>query len=128
MGKVVAGALFFFFRDMAEYYMTALLHSHRAYQPLGLIIFEAMKSFSERGIRFFNFGGTWPSQEGLRRFKEGWGGVPYNYTYFIKGGVDFSSLQKMTPAQITKAYPYFYVIPFNRLGHRDPKRLASILP
>lgn len=114
-GDVIAGALFFVFRETAEYYMTGLSPSFRQCQPLSLLVYEAMKDFVARGIRFFNFGGTWPTQEGLRRFKSGWGARPLPYHYFVKSGSSLDSLLKWSAPRIFARYPYFYVIPYRSL-------------
>lgn len=114
-GEVVAGALFFVIRDMAEYYMSGLSRLFREYQPLSLLIFEAIKDFSARGIRLFNFGGTWPTQEGLRRFKSGWGARTLPYRYFVKCGGGIDSLLDMPAQQIFAEHPFFYVVPYSSL-------------
>ena len=115
-GQFVSGALFFLYRHTVEYYMTALSPAYRSYQPQSLIIYTAMRHFAQNGFTHFNFGGTWPGQEGLQRFKAGWGTVAVPYRYLIKTWPGIESILAMTPAAIARQYPFFYVVPFDRLG------------
>jgi hypothetical protein len=125
--EVIAGALFFVMRESAEYYMTGLSPAFRQSQPLSLLVFEAMKDLAARGIRHFNFGGTWPSQEGLRRFKSGWGATPLPYRYFVKCGSRIGSLLQMSGPEISARYPFFYVIPFSSLHPSTAERQGAVL-
>ena len=48
------------------------------------MLFEAAKQLSKRGIRFLNLGATPEDAEGVRVYKEKWGGVEYTYHCYIK--------------------------------------------
>lgn len=112
---IAAGVLFFLHDRMAEYYMTGLSPEYRDKHPQTLIIYEAIRSFSERGLSVLNFGGTWPNQNGLARFKSEWGANPFQYKYFTKILGHKASLPSVTPGQLSRQYPYFYVFPFSEL-------------
>lgn len=85
--RVVAGAVFFLFGFRAIYKYGA---SDRKYQHLranNLIMWEAIRWCSERGIKGFSFGRTEPENKGLLQFKRGWGGeegVIKYYKYDLK--------------------------------------------
>lgn len=115
-GRLAAGALFFSYANTAEYYMAALSASHRTFQPLSLILFEAMKSFSYRGVNRFNFGGTWTSQQGLRKFKSSWGTTAVEYHYYVR--IFKKDLIHWDARALVQAYPFFYTIPFHCLGKK----------
>lgn len=112
---VAAGILFFLHEGTAEYYMTGLSPEYRDQHPQTAIIYEAARSFSERGMRVLNFGGTWPTQNGLARFKSEWGAAPKPYRYLIRVFRDRLSLRSLTPGWLTERYPFFYVLPFSEL-------------
>jgi hypothetical protein len=71
--NVIAGAVFFHFDNKAIYKYGA---SDKTYQKLrinNLIMWEAIKWYSERGYDIFCFGRTEPENKGLMQFKNGWG-------------------------------------------------------
>jgi len=83
----IAGAIYFHFGENAIYKYGA---SDRNYQHLranNLVMWEAIKWYSQNGYKSFCFGRTEPENDGLLQFKRGWGAqersVPY-YKYDIK--------------------------------------------
>lgn len=81
-GRPVAGGLFLFFGDRVYYKYGA---SDRAYQNLrgtNLMVWEAIKWFSRRDFRTFCFGRTEMNNEGLIKFKRGWGGAASAISYY----------------------------------------------
>lgn len=88
--QVIAGAIFFHFGEKAIYKYGA---SETAYQHLranNLVMWSAIKFYSQRGYRQFDFGRTRPENDGLRQFKTGWGTKEYTLSYFkydLKKGV-----------------------------------------
>ena len=70
----------------------------------------------ERGYERWNWGGTWLSQEGVRRFKNKWAAQDVPYRYYTQ--VNDMSVLERTPRELLEAYPGFYLVPFNELaGH-----------
>jgi hypothetical protein len=72
-GINIAGGLFLHFGDKGFYKYGA---SDRKYQNLranNLVMWEAIRWFSRNGFRSFCFGKTERENEGLMRFKSGWG-------------------------------------------------------
>jgi hypothetical protein len=110
------GALLVFFYDKAvEYFTPATLEEYRSLQPNSLLIFEAMKDAIRRGYRYWNFGGTWQSQDGVYHFKKRWGARDMPYHYYIITYQDIGHLREMKPQEILVEYPFFYVLPFDVL-------------
>lgn len=69
----IAGAVFFHFGDRAYYKFGA---SNRKFQQLranNLLMWEAIRWYSEKGYRELCFGRTNANATGLRQFKNGWG-------------------------------------------------------
>jgi len=70
---LIAGAIFFHFGDQAIYKFGA---SNEAFQDLrgnNLVMWSAIKWYAGKGLKTLNFGRTSVTNEGLRRFKCGWG-------------------------------------------------------
>lgn len=112
-GKIAAALLLFFHGEVVEYFTPAVRKEYRDSQALSLTIFTAMVDASRAGFRWWNWGGTWSSQESLHRFKSRWGTQDRPYVYRTK--VNDSSLIDASSKQLLIDYPYAYVMPFSAL-------------
>ncbi len=72
-GRVIAGALYLLIGDKAIYKYGASHPEYLNKRANNLVMWEAIKHCSEKGFKSFCFGRTEPDNEGLRRFKLGWG-------------------------------------------------------
>lgn len=115
-GAVIAALLVFFHHRTAEYFTPATLASHRVYQPMSVLVFEAMQEAARRGCRYWNWGGTWATQDGVYQFKSRWGTRDLRYVYYVRECPGEGHLRRLTPREILAEYPYFYVLPFGVLG------------
>ena len=114
-GKLIAGIVLFCFNDTVEYHTTCLLDEYRSIGPLNRIIVEKMIDAGMAGYRFWNFGGTWKTQEGVYLFKKSFGAGDRNYYYYTVFFRDVEQIKQMSPKEILKGYPFCYVIPFSEL-------------
>jgi lipid II:glycine glycyltransferase (peptidoglycan interpeptide bridge formation enzyme) len=114
-GKMIAALLVFFYNRTAEYFTPAIHEDYRVFQPMSLLIFEAMQEATRRGCFFWNWGGTWLTQKGVYHFKSRWGTEDKPYFYYIREYDLPNALHTLSAEEIVRAYPYFYVFPFNRL-------------
>lgn len=114
-GQIVAALLVFYFNKTAEYFTPATLETYRVYQPLSLLVYEAMQEAARRGCRFWNWGGTWLTQNGVYHFKSRWGTEDKRYFYYIREYGQPNPLRLLSPQQILEEYPHFYVLPFKVL-------------
>ena len=112
-GAMVAGLLVLYFNRTVEYFMPAVRSDHRSSQPLALILAQAMQDATRRGFSRWNWGGTWPTQTGVFRFKRKWGAVSQRYDYYTLVGAD--SLLDLRPAELMAVCPHFYVAPIAAL-------------
>jgi hypothetical protein len=119
-GEIVAALLVFWFGETAEYFTPAVEHDHRSDQPLAAILDRALADAAARGMRWFNWGGTWQSQDGVYRFKRKWGARDVRYRYFVK--VNDRSLLDSSPDELRDRFGDFYVVPFSAL---QPKGVSS---
>jgi hypothetical protein len=114
-GDVAAGLLVFYYKKTVEYFTPVVNAAYRSTQPLSLLIFTAMvDAVVEREARWWNWGGTWRSQEGVYTFKAKWGAEDCLYRYHVLAGEGFEKLVARPKSEILAEYPYFYTFPFNR--------------
>jgi hypothetical protein len=113
-GEVIAALLTFTYRQTVEYFTPAVDSRFRPLQPLAAILAEAIGAAAERGVTRWNWGGTWPSQESLFRFKRKWGAAARPYRYHTQ--LNDPDLLGRTAADLIAAYEHFYVVPFTYLA------------
>lgn len=111
--KKIACLLVFYFNKTVEYYIPATIKDFLEFQPLSLILEKAMTQSIKRGYKFWNWGGTWLSQNNVFRFKKKWAAYSIKYNYFTK--VFNKDILNCDERSIMNEYPYFYVLPFNQI-------------
>jgi len=116
-GTMVAALLLFYYHNTVEYYMPAILHRYRSLQAQSLIVSRAMEDAASRGYRYWNWGGTWPSQTGVYDYKKRWNTREYRYHYYNE--VLDSRILKCSPREVRSAFPHGYVVPFSRLREEE---------
>lgn len=115
-GKPIAALLLFYFNRTVEYFTPVIIDSYRNTQALSLIIYEAMCDAIQRGFSNWNWGGTWPTQDGVYDFKKRWGTSNYRYAYFTR--VFNTKLINSNPAYLLEHYHGFYLLPFKNLVNK----------
>lgn len=111
-GQIISCLLVFYYNSWVEYFTPTILSSHRSLQPLSSIIFRAMSdSVLENDSIFWNWGGTWPSQSSLYKFKNSWGAKDFPYTVRTKITYEDKDFEKMIP-ELRSSHPYFYIYPY----------------
>lgn len=113
-GNDVAAMLLLYFGTTVEYYVPAILERWRSSQAMSLLVYTGMCRARAAGRRLWNWGGTWPSQEGVRRFKGRWGS--YERLYEYRTTVRNPDLLNQSLRELIAEYPYFYVVPAAALG------------
>lgn len=112
-GDAVAAVLVFFYNRTVEYYTPVLRKQYRESQALSAAIFRAMYDAACLGYVWWNWGGTWRSQEGVYRFKSRWGTQDLPYRYFVT--VNNPEVMNADRADLLAAYPSFFTVPFSKL-------------
>ncbi|MEW6096962.1 MAG: peptidoglycan bridge formation glycyltransferase FemA/FemB family protein [bacterium] len=112
-GKMIAGLLLFYFNKTVEYFTPGIMKEFGSLQPLSLIIYKAMVDASKQGYYFWNWGGTWLTQEGVYRFKKKWATISREYLYYIK--INNPKIYNASKEELLNEYKFFYVIPFTKL-------------
>jgi hypothetical protein len=109
-GRRIAALLTFYAGDTVEYFTPATIAAERENQPMAAILRTAMTEAAREGFSRWNWGGTWPMQTGVYRFKKKWGAVDREYKYFTTVGDE--RLFDMDRESLMSAYPGFFVVPF----------------
>ncbi len=117
-GEPVAALLTFYYARTVEYFTPVTRQAARPLQPMAAILHEAMVDATLRGHVRWNWGGTWPSQDGVYRFKRKWGAKDYAYRYHVR--VNRREILRRSPGELTAAYPGFYTVPFSALANGCP--------
>lgn len=112
-GEVIAQLLVFYSNKTCDYFVPATKIKFRPLQPMSLMIFTAMIEAYDRRLYYWNWGGTWKSQEGVYRFKKHWGSEERSYNYFIK--IFNQKILNLSPQELLAEYPNYYIIPFDQL-------------
>jgi len=80
--RVIAGAMFFHFGNRAIYKFGASDDRFQHLRPNNLTFWKAIRALADSGIGELDFGRTSVDNEGLRRFKLGWGSAESGIDYF----------------------------------------------
>jgi hypothetical protein len=115
-GVLAAGVLLFYFKNYVEYFIPVINDNYRNLQPLSGVIFEGMIDAINQGkYSSWNWGGSWQSQQDLRRFKSKWGAEEFTYQYYVRL---YSAGEKLldTPLEsIQNQFAFFYTVPYTEL-------------
>ena len=113
-----AGILLYIFGSVVEYVTPVIKYKYRSQQPLSLLIYEGMKKAIKEKREWWNWGGTWKTQEGVYRFKSRWGTVDMNYYYFIRLCSSEKKKEFLNSSKefLLSNYRYFYTVPFEVLN------------
>jgi len=81
-GETVAGAIFFHFGEKVLFKFGASDSNFHHLRGNHIIMWEAIRKYSQEGFGDLNFGRTDMNNEGLRRFKMSWGPLEKTICYF----------------------------------------------
>lgn len=114
--EIVCALMLLYYKDMVEYFVPATANLWRSAQPLSALIHIAMRdAVSERNAKIWNWGGTWPTQDGVYHFKSRWGTKNYNYNYYIRIFPKKERVLGVNKISLLSNYPWFYTVPFSIL-------------
>lgn len=116
-GKLIAALLLFYFNKTVEYFTPVTVAEFRSTQPMALILYTAMMDAIKSGYKYWNWGATWPTQEGVYKFKGKWGAQDYLYKYYVK--INNPRILKASATEILENYPNFFVVPFKYLEKKE---------
>jgi lipid II:glycine glycyltransferase (peptidoglycan interpeptide bridge formation enzyme) len=80
--KIIAGAVYFHFNSSAIYKYGASDRNYQYLRANNLVMWEAIKRYSQNGCKTLDFGRTEPENLGLLQFKRGWGATEKLIRYY----------------------------------------------
>jgi hypothetical protein len=80
--KIIGGAVYFHFGEKVIYKYGASDLNFKEVRPNNLIMWEAIKYYARNGYKQLDMGRTEQENEGLRRFKSGWGTTEKLINYY----------------------------------------------
>ncbi|MGE0385664.1 MAG: GNAT family N-acetyltransferase [Gammaproteobacteria bacterium] len=114
-GRPVAALLLLAFNRTVEYVTPVALAEERSRQPLSFLIWHGMRWAAAGGYRWWNWGGTWKTQDSLHHFKAGWGALDRPYRYLVNAGPGGVAAIVAQRQALRAGLPYYYLYPFDRL-------------
>jgi hypothetical protein len=109
----IAGVLLFRYNRTVEYITPVIKHEFRSLQPLSFAIWHGMINAVRDGFRYWNWGGTWPSQQTLHHFKAGWGASDRPYRYVVQASAAGAEAWSHSREELVAAFPYYFLYPFS---------------
>lgn len=83
---------------------------YRNTQALSATIYEVMQRSALKGGLYWNWGGTWKTQESLYRFKNRWAAGDFVYRYFNR--ILDKSIIHEPISELILAFPHFYLFKY----------------
>ena len=80
--NLIAGAIYFHFGETAIYKFGASDEAFQDFRGNNLVMWSAIKWYARKGMKLLDFGRTSITNDGLRRFKLGWGAEERQMDYF----------------------------------------------
>lgn len=112
-GKPIAALLLFYYNKTVEYFTPVVVSEYRSMQVLSAVIYKAM-SDALGEYKWWNWGGTWLSQDGVYLFKSRWGTTDHQYYYYTR--LYNKDLLDKPRIFFIDNFPFYYVLPFNVLN------------
>jgi len=106
----IAGAVCFHFGNKALYKYSASDVKYRQLDASNLVLWEAIKKYSLSGYSEFCFGRTGCDDEGLRKFKAGWG-TTENDIYYYRYDIGAGKFADNDPTKIANYAKYIERLP-----------------
>ena len=103
--RPIASAIFLTWREHATYKFSASASAFKKFNPTNVIIWETIRHLTEQGYKRLCMGRTEPENEGLVRFKRGWGAQEqgiYYYRYDLRSNL-FLREKKQTSNSVVAA-------------------------
>jgi len=110
-GEKVGGVMNFHWKEQREYWTPVVTTEGRKINALYGLIHQTAKDVVGRKGALLNFGGSWPTQTDLLRFKQRFGSEVREYFYHTYLATD--AIRLAEPEELQRQYPYFYVRPYN---------------
>lgn len=112
----VAAMLLLLFGNTVEYITPVIKHEYRSLQPLTRLVHDGMVFAARNDYVWWNWGGTWKTQESLHHFKAGWGARDYAYAYLIHTTPRSLDILRENIKILQSRHPYYYLLPYTLMN------------
>ncbi len=114
-GEMVAGGFYVFNGMVVDALMPSVRTEFAKLAPNYLLASHSIEWARKRGLRYYNWQGS-PPEGGVYRFKRQWGSRDFGYCFLTRITGDAEPFLESTVDEISRAYPWHYVLPFDRIG------------
>lgn len=120
--SMAAGVLTITAGGVVEYLVPAYDESRRDLQALTALVWTGLKRAADSDATVWNWGGTRGDQDGVFRFKNRW--AANDAEYAIQTLVIDPHVLDFPRSEVSRQFPYSWVVPFSALGDAVPERLG----
>ena len=113
--EMVAGGLYVGHGSVVDALMPSMQSSAAKLSPNYLLAVHSMRWARSQGLRHYNWQAS-PPDGGVYAFKQQWGSRDRDYVYLTRITGDAEPFLRSTPAELAEAYPWHYVLPYDRVG------------
>jgi len=117
-GEIVAGGFYVFHDQVIDALMPSTAKAYANLAPNFLLAAHTIRWARERGLRYYNWEPS-PPAGGVYRFKRQWGSRDITYHYLTRVTGDAAPFLQSTPAEISRHYPWHFVLPFDKVGSAE---------
>ena len=114
-GEMVAGGFYVCHGRVIDALMPAVRSEYAKLTPNHLLALHSIHWARKRGLRYYNWQAS-PPDSGVYRFKRQWGSRDVDYCYLTRITGDAAPFLASTIDEISSAYRWHYVLPFDRIG------------
>jgi hypothetical protein len=112
---MIGGGLYVHHGSVVDALMPSVAGAYAEHRPAYALALHTMRWARERGMRWYNWQGS-PPGGGVHRFKQQWGSRDCDYSFLTWVTGDAGAYQASSIDEIRSAYPWHYVLPFDRIG------------
>jgi hypothetical protein len=124
-GRLISAAVFLLFGGTAVFKFGASVESRHPLRANNLVMWRSMQKCMEAGCRLLSLGRSDAHQDGLIRYKDGWGGEKRPCTYTVWGGHGRSSTtRRIAGAAMTRVARRLPIPVLRLLGEIAYRHLA----
>jgi hypothetical protein len=114
-GEMASGGLYLRHALVVDAFMPSMDSRYADLRPNHLLGAHSIAWAREQGCRFYNWQGS-PPGGGVDRFKRQWGSREHGYAFLTRVTGDASRFLRASVAEVSEAYRWHYVLPFDLLG------------
>jgi hypothetical protein len=117
--KMIATCFFLYSRDLIDVYMLCMDTDYKEFRPNFAITKYLLKWAHNNNVPILNWMSSPLRGEGVYKWKEQWGSRDRTFSYMTRITGDISVWKKLTIDELSSAYKFHYLLPFNLLNNLE---------